>query len=84
METLMSLGFEMQAFYFNAIEILGRPRRLDFERVVLSEGCQFHCRLVASIDKGNRVIRTEFEKKTRNIWRTLSKGLENSKVSTSV
>ena len=29
METLMSLGFEMQAFYFNAIEILGRPRRLE-------------------------------------------------------
>ena len=53
-----------------------------WERVVLSEGCQFHCRLVASIDKGNRVIRTEYEKKTQNIWRTLSKGLENSKVST--
>ena len=51
METLMSWGFEMQAFYFNAIEILGRPRRLDLERVFLVKDARCHPWLVASIDK---------------------------------
>ena len=51
METLMSWGFEMQAFYFNAIEILGRPRPLDLERVFFVKDARCHPRLVASIDK---------------------------------